>query len=38
VPKDVNKLRIVSGSEGFDKASDVLVTIMDLGKALAAAR
>jgi hypothetical protein len=36
VPKDVNKLRIVGGSEGLDKASDVLVTVIDLQKALAA--
>ncbi|KAH9876583.1 hypothetical protein J1614_003714 [Plenodomus biglobosus] len=36
VPKDKTKLSIVTGSEGFSKSSDVLVSVIDLEKAIAA--
>ncbi|CAO2647579.1 Nn.00g085010.m01.CDS01 [Neocucurbitaria sp. VM-36] len=36
VPNDQSKLRIAGGSENAERSSDILITIMDLEKALAA--
>ncbi|KAJ4377762.1 hypothetical protein N0V83_000592 [Neocucurbitaria cava] len=37
VPDDQSKLRFATGAEDAETSSDILVTVMDLGKALAAA-
>lgn len=36
VPNDNSKLRIAGGAENAEKSSDILVTVVDLEKALAA--
>lgn len=37
VPNDQRKLRFASGAEDAERSSDILVTVMDLEKVLAAA-